>query len=66
MVHMPLRMTEHGLSFEFELDDRDRLVHLRHELCRTRQTRVVLKILGLPDRTRIVSVYGHGEVSKRQ
>ena len=66
MLHLPFGVTEHRLSLELELDDGYRLVHFRHQLCRTRQARVVLKVFGLPDRARIVAVYRHGEVSERQ
>ena len=66
MVHVPLGVPAHGLSFEFELDDGDRLVHLRHELCGTCQAGVVLEVLGLPYRAGVIAVGLHGEVSERQ
>ena len=62
MRHIPLGVTENGLSFEFELDDGDGFVHFRHELCGTGESRVVLEVFGLPDRTGIIAVNGHGEV----
>ena len=66
MVHFPFRMTQHGLSFEFELDDGYRLVHLRHQLGGAGQTRVIFEIFGLPDRARVIAVNGHREVRERQ
>ena len=66
VVHLPLGVTAHRLAFELELNDRDSLMHLCHQLGRTRQTRVVLKVLGLPYRTGVVAVHGHREVSERQ
>ena len=62
MVHVPFGVTSYGLSFEFELDDGDRFVHLRHQLGRTRQTRVVIEIFRLPDCAGVIAIDGHGEV----
>ena len=36
VVHVPLGVTENGLSLQLELDNGDGFVHLRHQLCRTR------------------------------
>ena len=66
VAHMPFGVTEHGLSFQFELNDRDGFVHFSHQLRRACQSRVVLKILCLPKRARIVSINRHGEIGQRQ
>ena len=63
---MPLRVAANGLAFQFELNDGNGFMHLRHQLRGACQTRVVLKILGLPDRARIIPVGGHGKIRQRQ
>ena len=66
VVHVPLGVTTHGLTLQFELDDGDGFVHLGHQLGRACEARVVLKILGLPDGAGVIAVHGHGEVRQRQ
>ena len=41
-------------------------MHLRHQLRRTGEPRVVLKVLGLPYGTRVVAVQGHRKIGERQ
>ena len=66
VIHMVFGMTTNDLTFEFELDDGDGLVHLGHQLSRTLQTRIVVEVLGLPDGARVIAIDLHGEVGERQ
>lgn len=66
MIHTPFGVAADCLTFEFELDDRDRFVHLCHKLGGTGETRVVLKITCLPDSARVITVGLHGKIRQRQ
>ena len=66
VIHMVFGMTTNDLTFEFELDDGDGLVHLGHQLSRTLQTRIVVEVLGLPDGARVIAIDLHSEVGERQ
>jgi len=66
VVHLVFGATLDYLTFEFELNDGNRLVHPRHELHRAAHPRIFLKITGLERLAAVVAVGIVGKICKGQ